>query len=366
MLFDGLDLFYGNGSSMAQIIGVGTAVPPHIVYQDEARDYAAHHFTRYLPHMDRLTAVFKHAAIDTRHFVVPNTWWDRHDHTFEERNNVYLQEATALAQEAAEKALNEAGITPDQVDNLLVISSTGIATPSLDALLINRMGFRSDVRRVPVWGLGCAGGVSGLARAADMARAYPDSITVMIAVETCSLTFQFEDGSKKNFIATSLFADGAAAVVVTGNNRKQEGLEIIDSQSTLWPDSLRVMGWDVVNNGLAVVFGVEIPAFVADLFRPEVDKFLAKHKMLVQQIKHFVFHPGGSKIIDAYDEALDLTNGHLDPSREVLRRYGNMSSPTVLFVLDYILRHDSPRNGELGLMAALGPGFSAEQVLLRF
>jgi alkylresorcinol/alkylpyrone synthase len=202
-----------------------------------------------------------------------------------------------------------------------------------------------------------------------MARAYPDSITVMVAVETCSLTFQFDDGSKKNFIATSLFADGAAAVVVAGDkvsNIGDNGPQILDSQSTLWPDSLRVMGWDVVNGGLAVVFGVEIPAFVADLFRPEVDKFLAKHKILIQQIKHFVFHPGGAKVIEAYDEALDLTNGHLDPSREVLRQYGNMSSPTVLFVLDYILKHSAPRSGEIGLMAALGPGFSAEQVLLRF
>ena len=279
---------------------------------------------------------------------------------------MYLHEATNLAQQAIERALAEAEISAQDVNNLIFISSTGIATPSLDAMLINRLGMCGDVRRTPIWGLGCAGGVVGLSRAADVARAYPESITVVVAVETCSLAFKFDDQSKTNFIATSLFADGAAAVVVAGDRRASKGVEILDSQSTLYPNSLRVMGLDVVNSGFSLVLGVEIPTYVADSFRPFVDRFLGKHGLQVQQIAHFIFHPGGTKVIDSFDDALDLANGHLDPSREVLRQYGNMSSPTVLFVLDYIMRNSATYPGDYGLAAAMGPGFSAEQLLVRF
>jgi alkylresorcinol/alkylpyrone synthase len=351
---------------MPYIIGLGTAVPSNVVHQAEARDYAAQHFTRFLPHMDRLATVFKHAAIDTRYFVVPRDWWENKEHTFQECNDVYIREATALCQQAIDRALASAGVNAQDVNNLFFVNSTGIATPSIDAMLINRLGMCDDVRRTPIWGLGCAGGVVGLARATDMARAYPESITVVVAVETCSLTFKFDDPSKTNFIATSLFADGAAAAVIAGDQRASSGVEILDSQSTLWPNSLRVMGLDVVNSGFALVLGVEIPAYVADSFRPVVDRFLMKHGLHIQQIEHFIFHPGGAKVIESYDEALDLTNGHLNPSREVLRQYGNMSSPTVLFVLDYIMQNSEIHPGDYGLAAAMGPGFSAEQLLVRF
>jgi alkylresorcinol/alkylpyrone synthase len=355
---------------MAHIIGVGTAVPAYEVYQEQVRDYVVQHFKPYLPRIERLATVFKHAAIDTRYFVVPNDWWDSAEHSLQERNDVYVREATLLAQRAILAALDAAELKPQQVDNLIFVSSSGFATPSLDAVLINCLGMRRDVRRIPIWGLGCAGGVAGLARAAEMARALPESITVLVAVETCSLTFQFDDPSKKNFIATSLFADGAGAVVVAGAEHTEHGIEIIDSQSTLWPDTLGVMGWRVVNTGLAVILGTEIPAYVTSQLRPEVERFLAKHDLDLEQIEHFVFHPGGAKVIEAYDKALDLSsrvpNGQLDAAREVLRRFGNMSSPTVLFVLDYILRHSKPGTNQYGLMAALGPGFSAEQVLVQF
>jgi alkylresorcinol/alkylpyrone synthase len=355
---------------MVYIVGVGTAVPPYVIHQDQARELAARHFERYLSHMDRLKTVFQHAEIDTRYFVVPLEWWNTAEHSLPERNQIYLREAARIGQQAIEAALDAAGLIVQDIDNLIVVSSSGIATPSLDAILMNLMGMRPDVRRVPIWGLGCAGAVAGLARAAEMTRVYPDSITVLVAVETCGLTFQFGDTSKKNFIATSLFADGAAAAVLTGEPRTEQNaqptLQICDSQSTLWPDTLGVMGWNVVDQGFGVIFGSEIPRYVSDLFRPEVDRFLGKHELRVEQIDHFIFHPGGAKVIDAYDEALDLTNGHLDPSREILRLYGNMSSPTVLFVLDYILQHCDCKRGDYGLVAALGPGFSAEQMLVHF
>jgi alkylresorcinol/alkylpyrone synthase len=344
--------------------------------QPAVKQMATAYFRDYIPRIERMASVFDHAEIDNRFFVVSEEWWQANGHTLKERNDVYLRESVALLNTAIQRALDKAGLTPQQVDNLIVVSSSGIATPSLDARVINTLKMRPNVRRTPIWGLGCAGGVAGLARAAEIARAYPHSITVLATVETCSLTFLSDDYSKKNFIATALFADGAAAVVLAGDDLPSEGIEgigegdttptIIDSMSTLWPDTLDVMGWNVVNTGLEVLFGVEIPRYAADLFRPEVDCFLGKHGLAIGDIQHLVFHPGGSKVLDAFEQSLQLPHGELVAAREVLRCYGNMSSATVLFVLDYVLAHDRPQAGELGLLTALGPGFSAEQLLIRF
>jgi alkylresorcinol/alkylpyrone synthase len=351
---------------MARVIGLATAVPPYQMSQPAVKQMASDYFRAFIPHVERMAAVFDHAEIDNRYFVVSEEWWQTDQHTLKERNDVYLRESLALLNCAIQQALDNAGVTPQQVDNLIVVSSSGIATPSLDARVINALHMRPNVRRTPIWGLGCAGGVAGLARAAEVARAYPHSVTVLATVETCSLTFLTEDHSKKNFIATALFADGAAAAVLAGDELPVNGPQVIDSMSTLWPDTLGVMGWNVVNTGLEVLFGVEIPRYAADLFRPEVDCFLGKHGMTANDIQHYVFHPGGSKVLDAFEGALELPNGELVAARHVLRHYGNMSSATVLFVLDYIMRNDDPKIGELGLMTALGPGFSAEQLLIRF
>src|SRR5215831_2374187 len=222
---------------MPAIVGIGTSVPPLMVRQDQARDYAAQHFKDHLQQIRRLSVVFDHAEIDTRYFVTPPEWWHTKQHSLQERNDMYLRDATLLGQTAIECALLAAGLSPQDVDNLIVVSSTGLATPSLDARLMNTMHMRSEVRRMPMWGLGCAGGVAGLARAMEMARAYPESITVLMAVETSSLTFQFGDMSKKNFISTALFGDGAAAVVVAGDKRGGDGkrIAVIDCRSTTWP-----------------------------------------------------------------------------------------------------------------------------------
>jgi alkylresorcinol/alkylpyrone synthase len=353
---------------MAQIIGLGTALPPHHMPQPVVKRLAIDYFRDHIPHIGRMAAVFEHAEIDSRYFVVPMAWWEAERHTMRERNEVYLKEAVALIHEAIQKALDAAGVKAQEVDNLIVVSSSGIATPSLDARVMNTLHMRSNVRHTPIWGLGCAGGVAGLARAAEMGRAYPGSITVLAAVETCSLTFLADDYSKKNFIATALFADGAAAAVLAGDDLSVEGRgpAVIDSMSTLWPDSLGIMGWNVVDTGLEVLFGAEIPRYAATLFRPEVDCFLGKHGLSVDDIGHFVFHPGGAKVLDSLEGALERPAGFLGGAREVLRQFGNMSSVTVLFVLDYVLAKERPKRGAWGLTTALGPGFSAEQILLHF
>ena len=351
---------------MSHLIGLGLAVPPYAISQATAKAFTVEHFRGALSHLDRLAVVFEHARIDMRYFAAPPEWWLGGAHSLKERNDLYLSAAVELSVQAAERALAESGLTAESVDNLIVVSSSGIAAPSLDARLMNCLPLRRDMRRTPIWGLGCAGGVAGVARAAEMGRAYPDSITLLIAVETCSLTFQYEDRSKKNFVAASLFGDGAAALVISGSNRPELGIALIDAQSTLWPNSLNVMGWDVVNTGLDVVFGAQIPRYVVDKFRPEVDHFLAKHDLTVAQIDQLVLHPGGTRVVEAYEKALGVSADRLAGSWAALREYGNMSSPTVFFVLDWIRRQARPQTGQYGLLAALGPGFSAEQLLIRF
>jgi alkylresorcinol/alkylpyrone synthase len=351
---------------MAHVIGLGLAVPPYVMPQAVAKALALEHFSGALSHVERLAQVFEHAEIDTRYVVVPPEWWRSGDHSFKARNEFWVSAALELATQAITRALDAAGIPPTAIDNLLVVTSTGIASPSLDAYLINCLGLRRDVRRTPIWGLGCAAGVAGLARAAELARAYPRSITLLVAVEISSLTFQFGDRSKKNFIAVSLFGDGAAAALIAGDQREETGIELLDAMSTTWPDSLDVMGWHLVDSGLDVVFGAHIPRYVVERFRPEVETFLSRHRLTFTNIAEWVLHPGGAKVIQAYAKALGLDATLLDATRAVMRQYGNMSSPTALFVLDYVQRQHCPPRGAIGLMAALGPGFSAEQVLIRF
>jgi len=351
---------------MARVIGLGLGVPPYVMPQGVAKALALEHFGGALSHLERMAQVFDHAEIDTRYVVVPPEWWRTGDHSFRARNEYWVNAAVELSMQATLRALDNAGMPPTAIDNLLVVTSTGIAAPGLDAYLVNCLGLRRDVRRTPIWGLGCAAGVAGLARASELGRAYPHSLTLLVSVEISSLTFQFGDRSKKNFIAVSLFGDGAAAALIAGDRRDETGIEIVDSMSTTWPDSLDVMGWHLVDSGLDVVFGAHIPHYVAERFRPEVETFLSRHRLTVADVAEWVLHPGGAKVIQAYDKALGLDATRLNATRAVMRQYGNMSSPTALFVLDYVQRQCCPPQGAYGLMAALGPGFSAEQVLIRF
>ncbi|MFN3706161.1 MAG: type III polyketide synthase [Thermoflexales bacterium] len=349
---------------MSVILSIGTALPPFVVSQEQAAAFALQHFRGRLPKQESLMQVFPNTRIAKRHFVVPLEWFETPEHTWQERNAIYLRSAEALGMRAAQAALTNARLPPAAVDFVAFVSTTGLATPSLDARMIETLGMRPNTRRLPIWGLGCAGGVAGLAHVAEFTRAEPDAIGLLIAVETCSITFQFHDFSKKNLVAASLFADGAAAAVIAGDRAARGGLRVVGSYSHLFPNSAHVMGWEVLDSGLSVIFAPEIPARIARDLPPVVDAMMRALERPAHSIRHYALHPGGARVLDAYAAAFSLSADDLDCSAQVLRDCGNMSSPTVLFVLDRLMRQRRIRTGECVLLGALGPGFSAELALL--
>ncbi len=355
---------------IARLVSLATAVPPHAVPQEQVKEFARHLFREVLNEGDdRLLTVFDHAGIRCRNVCAPLDWF-AHDHDFAEKNARYVDYAVRLGCEVAEAAMAKAGLTPRDIDHLVFVSSTGIAAPSVDARLANALGLRGDFRRTPIWGLGCAGGVAGLARAREFALAEPGSRVLLIALELCSLTFQRNDLSKRNLVAASLFGDGAAAALVVADEdgalrNGQRPLELVASSSTLWPETLDVMGWDVDGAGLHVIFARDIPTIVHERVRPGLTEFLDRHDLTLATLDHLVAHPGGTKVLAAYQQALELAPGALDHARAVLRDHGNMSSPTCLFVLQRFLESHAIGERQTAILSALGPGFSAEYVLMR-
>jgi alkylresorcinol/alkylpyrone synthase len=373
---------------MPVIRSVATALPPHALAQERVRDLAREHFAPAFPEIDRYLSVFRHARIDTRHFAAPLEWFMT-SHSFQECNDLFVEVATGLGEAAARACLAQAELQVSDVDHLIWVSTTGMAAPSPDAMLINRLGLGRHTRRTPIWGLGCAGGVAGLARAYEYTRAFPGQRVLLLSAELCSVTFQWNDRSKRNLIAASIFADGAAAVLVEGDvvaelKTENEKLrsdrsspilnsqfsilnfpQILGTQSTIWPDTLDIMGWDMVDTGMQVVFSSRIPHIVQTLMRENVAEFLAPYGLGLDDIEHWILHPGGAKVIDAYQSALAIDPERLEHTRAVLREYGNMSSATVFFVLDAFLKAEKPGPGEYGVLAVLGPGFSCELALIR-
>jgi alkylresorcinol/alkylpyrone synthase len=358
-----------------RLLSVATALPDHVVRQEDARAFVAQLFHAGLLEADpRLLGVFDSTGIAKRHTPMPLEWFGR-PHDLGESNALYIEHAVPLAERAIALALERAGLAPDAVDHIVFVSSTGIATPSLDARLANRLGLRANVRRTPLWGLGCAGGAAGLSRARDFALAAPGSRVLVVAIELCSLTFQHGDRTRRNLVASSLFGDGAAAAVIGGpettagatapGRSPGPAVELVAAHSTLWPDTLDVMGWEVDAQGLHVVFSRDIPTIVRDWARPALDAFLEQHGLTIRDLDHVVAHPGGPKVLAAYAGALGLDARRFRHAYDVLRECGNMSSPTCLFVLERALAAGDFRPGDLGVLAALGPGFSSEVVLLR-
>lgn len=328
-----------------------TAVPPIALRQEDVIARAAILFDRRTGELDRLLPAFRNTGIETRYSCVPLEWYER-DHTWSERNRLYVENAIALLETATRSCLEQAGRSAADIDGIVVVSTTGLATPSLDALLLERLPFRRDILRLPIFGLGCAGGVLGLARAADLARAATGRRIVFLVVELCALTFRKCDQSKSNIIAAALFGDGAAAVLL---DSAAAGPAVTANGEYTWPKSLDVMGWHVEDDGLGVLFSRDIPALVRARLREAADRFLSRHDLTVADMDSFVCHPGGAKVIDALESAFSLRSGSMHAAREVLRDFGNMSAATVIFVLKRMLDPLSRRY----LLSALGPGFTA-------
>ncbi|MEY2195856.1 type III polyketide synthase [Neobacillus sp. BF23-41] len=361
---------------MPTIISVAEVTPPFEVNQNQALEFARELFSDSFKDIERLLRAFQNGQIEKRHFV-KNLDWFKEEHTFEEKNSAYIESAVTLGKEAIEKCLNNKdylnrNINYQEIDIIFFISTTGMATPSIEARIMNLLPFNSHTKRVPIWGLGCAGGAAGLSRAYEYCLAFPKAKALVLSVELCSLTFQRNDLSKSNLIGTSLFADGVACALVCGDDsyfsdfrKKPTSPSIIATQSTLMPNSLDVMGWAIRSTGMFVVFSRDIPQIIADWLKPNVSGFLSEHQINLEQIDYFIAHPGGKKVIDAYVKSLELPPSMTDVSLEVLKQFGNMSSTTIFYVLKRYMEMDIPQDA-LGLGTALGPGFSSELLLFRW
>lgn len=317
-----------------------------------------------MPNLDRLMPIFENAGIATRHICRPPEWYQE-EHSLGEISNVYIDAATTLCAQAGRAVLERQGLDPGTIDRVLYVNTTGLATPSIDARLINLLGLRPTVRRTPIWGLGCAGGVAGLGVAYDHLVGYPRERVLLFCAEMCSLTLLRDDISTGNVVATALFADGAAVALLSGDEVDEPGYPLLDSRSMLYPDSLDIMGWNVVSKGLQVIFDRRIPQLVARNALEELEAFLAANALTIDDITEFLYHPGGPKVLAAYASAFCLEPDRFDYSRGVLRDFGNMSSVTVLYVLERYLRAHPPGRGGHAVIGALGPGFSSESLLMK-
>lgn len=340
------------------LMSVATAVPPHAVLQSDAMEIARRLFAGRFEAFEKLSSVFTNTGIRSRRLARPVEWYFE-PRGWPERTCAYLAAAQELFVEAAGAALARAGLQASEVDAIVTVSSTGVATPSLEARVLTRMGFRSDVERVPVFGLGCAGGVSGLSLAGRLASARPGSVVLLVAIELCTLAFRLDELTKANIVATALFGDGAAACVVRSG---EDGAYRIEGAGEhTWPDTLDIMGWNVDPEGFGVIFAQSIPPFVRRRLGEAADGILGRLGLDRSQVGRFVCHPGGAKVLIALEGALGLGQGALDVEREVLADYGNMSAPTVLFVLERVLKGPAP---DRLFLSSLGPGFTASGLSL--
>lgn len=357
---------------MSKLISISTAEPPTKVAQAEVREFIQELFSRRRDYLDRLIAVFENSSIALRRFTEDRSWYGK-EYGFAERNELYIRSAVRLAEECSMKCLKEAGLEPSDIHHIIFISSTGLPTPSIDARLFNTMKFNPHAKRTPIWGLGCAGGAAGLSRALEYTMAMPSHSVLLIAIELCGLTFPKDDYSKNNLVGTSLFSDGAAVILGDEHLLFKDGrlpgyptgISLLNSLSTIFDNSLDVMGWDVMDNGLKVIFSKDIPTIVHKCVRQNIEELAKDNGIGLSEIKHFVVHPGGPKVMDAYENALGLQSNALRFSRKVLREHGNMSSPTVLYALKEFMKSREYNARDYGLISALGPGFSSELVLFQ-
>jgi alkylresorcinol/alkylpyrone synthase len=347
-----------------RIASVAHAFPAHYYRQEELLAALEARWGSQFFNPQRLERLHRNVMVGGRHLALPIenyadlTTWGR-------ANDAWIRVAEKIGGAAILGALDKAGLQVGDVDTLYTTTVTGVATPSLDARLVNRIGLSTNLKRIPMFGLGCLAGAAGVARAADYVRGYPDQVAVLLSVELCSLTVQAEDLSIPNLIATGLFGDGAAAVVVVGEDRPEAGPRVIASRSIFYPNTERVMGWDISERGFSIVLSAEVPEMVSEHLVGDVDAFLAEHSLRREDIARWIAHPGGPKVLRAMEESLELPDGALDLTWRSLREVGNLSSTSVLLVLEEVLA-EPPPPGSFGLMTAMGPGFCSELVLLEF
>lgn len=340
-----------------RLVSLATAVPEHALDQKAVAEVAAHIFGPRYREFERLSPIFRNSGIRTRYSVCPMEWFTHPDRKngWPERSAAFLSGSIELFERVARKALDMADIRAQDIDTIVTVCSTGIATPTIETHRLSAMGFRTDVKRIPVFGLGCAGGVTGLSLAARLGRAEPDETILLVVLETCTLAFRDDEFTKANMVACALFGDGAAAAVLSG--RSTEGLGSVEHTGEhTWPDTLNVMGWRIDPTGFGAIFSKSIPDLVREKLKPACTQFLARHGLSAGDLDGFVFHPGGAKVVDAIETTFELPQGTLNKEREALRDFGNMSAPTVLFVLER-----AAQKGLSGrtMLSALGPGFTA-------
>jgi alkylresorcinol/alkylpyrone synthase len=361
-----------------KIVGVGSAAPKYCYSQGAITSALKQLWADELDNPALLDRIHARTRVASRHLAFPLQRYPQFA-SWGETNSAWLEVAEELGSAAIDSALHNAGMARHELDALFVVSITGIASPSLDARLINRLGLRSDIKRTPIFGVGCVGGALGLTRAADYTLAYPAHTAAILAVEVCSLAFRQDDLSKANLVSTGLFADGAAAVIVAGSEAPAAHIrdarpcpfahlapKILGSGSIFYPDSEDIMGWDISEKGFRIVLSPRLPDFIRAHLAADVDMFLGRYDLCRADIGNWVIHTGGPKVLEAIQGTLDLDEGALDRSWDCLRRFGNLSSASVLLVLEDVVAHCPPAPGTLGVLLAMGPGFCSEMILLRW
>lgn len=348
-----------------KIASAASAFPKHYYSQKFLLEKLQEYWGDRLRNPAMLARLHRNVEVDGRHLAMPPEKYYEID-TWGKANDVWIHVAQELGEQALCRALHHAGLEPGELGALFFTSVTGISSPSIDALLINRMGLPRNIKRMPIFGLGCVAGAAGIARAADYVRAYPDHAAALVSVELCSLTIQREDLSVANLISSGLFADGSAAVIVTGNGINAIGPEIVATRSVFYPDTEEMMGWAISEKGFRITLSPEVPKLIREHLGHDVDAFLAELGHKRSDIGSWVLHTGGPKVLEATADALDLHDGQLDASWNCLRKVGNLSSASVLVVLEDVMRNRRPEPGTLGVLAAMGPGFCSELVLLKW